>query len=388
MQVRTVTLFVPGRWLERGPAKGLARGAQLCQRVASRLIREAWGVQTRRLATPPWPQWTTPKELVAKALHWEGASLEKGAQFLSLGPVRAGDPPAALAAAGEALKATRVSFFSAELSGDRGPEGEPALAAAKAVNDIGHATASGYGNLRFAALANCGPGTPFFPTAYGDMAWARPRVALGLEWCDVALEAFKSAPTGDHEAAARGLRDRLTAKLWALERLLKEVCGQLDLDYGGLDCSLTPAIGAEQTAGAALEALGCTLGEPGSLAAVALVTGVLRSLPVQRCGYCGVMLPLLEDPLLVRRAAEGRLTLKDLLLYAAVCGCGLDTVPLPGDTPPQRLAALLTDIATLAIRLDKPLSARLFVVPGKAAGELTEFDSPYLYNGPVLALGG
>jgi uncharacterized protein (UPF0210 family) len=39
---------------------------------------------------------------------------------------------------------------------------------------------------------------------------------------------------------------------------------------------------------------------------------------------------VLEDAILAQRAAEGTLTIKDLLLYSAVCGTGLDTVPLPG----------------------------------------------------------
>ncbi|HYT36776.1 MAG TPA: DUF711 family protein [Ktedonobacteraceae bacterium] len=44
------------------------------------------------------------------------------------------------------------------------------------------------------------------------------------------------------------------------------------------------------------------------------------------------------------------------------------------------MAHLLCDVATLALRLNKPLSARLFPVPGKKAGQRTEFTSPYLTN--------
>ncbi len=64
----------------------------------------------------------------------------------------------------------------------------------------------------------------------------------------------------------------------------------------------------------------------------------------------------------------------------AVCGTGLDTIPLPGDTSAEAIAHLLLDVATLAWRLNKPLSARLFPVPGKRAGESTAFSSPYLTN--------
>jgi len=47
---------------------------------------------------------------------------------------------------------------------------------------------------------------------------------------------------------------------------------------------------------------------------------------------------------------------------------------------------LLADVATLAHRLRKPLSARLFLIPGGQAGEMTRFDSPYLTNTRILGL--
>ena len=57
---------------------------------------------------------------------------------------------------------------------------------------------------------------------------------------------------------------------------------------------------------------------------------------------------------------------------------------MPGDVPAQKLAALLLDVAALAYRLNKPLTARLFPVPGKHAGEQTEFKNPHLCNGAVF----
>ena len=80
------------------------------------------------------------------------------------------------------------------------------------------------------------------------------------------------------------------------------------------------------------------------------------------------------------------LTVKDLLMYSAVCGTGLDTIPLPGDTTPEALAPLLLDLAALALRLDKPLTARLMPVPGKQAGEPTSFDFPFFANSRVMPL--
>ena len=98
------------------------------------------------------------------------------------------------------------------------------------------------------------------------------------------------------------------------------------------------------------------------------------------------MLPVLEDPVLARRAAEGRYSVRELLLYSSVCGTGLDVVPLAGDTRANELAASIRDVAALSTKLHKPLSARLFPVPGKKAGERAEFNNPFLTSSVVMKL--
>ena len=98
------------------------------------------------------------------------------------------------------------------------------------------------------------------------------------------------------------------------------------------------------------------------------------------------MLPVLEDPLLARRAGENRYTIRDLLLFSSVCGTGLDVVPIAGNTPAETIEALLRDVAALATRLRKPLSARLFLVPDKKAGELARFTDPLLTDSVVMKI--
>lgn len=109
------------------------------------------------------------------------------------------------------------------------------------------------------------------------------------------------------------------------------------------------------------------------------------------------MLPVCEDAGLAAAADADRISVASLLHLSAVCGCGLDTVPVPGATAAQppgeraalldATAALLLDVAALALRLDKPLAVRLLPVPGGRAGQRTAFDSPYLLNCCVLPLG-
>jgi len=124
----------------------------------------------------------------------------------------------------------------------------------------------------------------------------------------------------------------------------------------------------------------------GTLSAAAFLADTLDRGRWQRAGFNGLFLPVMEDSVLARRAAEGALSVRDLLLVSSVCGAGLDTVPLPGDSSPAQIAALLLDVAALSARLRKPLTARLMPIPGKTAGEKIEFDFEFFANSKVMQL--
>jgi hypothetical protein len=62
----------------------------------------------------------------------------------------------------------------------------------------------------------------------------------------------------------------------------------------------------------------------------------------------------------------------------------LDTIPLAGDISVDQLTSILTDVAALAIRLHKPLTARLMPVPGKNVWDPTSFNFEYFANSRVM----
>jgi uncharacterized protein (UPF0210 family) len=255
-------------------------------------------------------------------------------------------------------------------------------ACARVIEQAAPVTADGFTNLRFAALANVAPFSPFFPAAYAD--GSQPAFGLAIEAADIALDAFTHARS--LEDARRLLLNTLEGQCRILERVSQELSFAFDIEFKGIDCSLAPFPEDWCSIGAALEALGVpSLGLHGSLAAAAFLADTLDRGTWKRTGFNGLMLPVLEDSTLAGRAGL-TLTLKDLLLFSAVCGTGLDTVPLPGNVTAGQIEALLLDVAALALRLNKPLTARLMPVPGKAAGDVTAFDFSYFSNGRVISL--
>ncbi|HSM55235.1 MAG TPA: DUF711 family protein [Candidatus Sulfomarinibacteraceae bacterium] len=342
-------------------------------------------LQTRRLALPPFPDWwerSQPATAQAQALaaHWR----EAGADYVSVGPVQLRHDASWLELLPRLLGQDDMLFASAEVAstvGDLDPR--RCLGVARVIRQASDLLDNGFGNLYFTALANCPAGSPFFPVAYhggGD-----PAFAFAVEAADLAVRAFEAATTLDE--ARKRLISAIEREASVLTQSARKLADTHGLTFGGIDFSLAPFPEEARSLGRAMELLGLpSVGAPGSLFAAAFITEALDAARFPRCGFSGLMLPVLEDAILAARVAQGRLSLSDLLSYCAVCGVGLDTIPLPGAVSEEALAGILLDVAALATRLDKPLTARLMPLPGLAAGDDVDFDFPYFASSRVMAL--
>jgi uncharacterized protein (UPF0210 family) len=179
----------------------------------------------------------------------------------------------------------------------------------------------------------------------------------------------------------------IEAHATALTRIVEPITTQSDVRFLGIDFSLAPYPDASASLGTAFESLGApATGLPGTLAAAAFLADCLDQAQFQRTGFCGLFLPVLEDANLALRNSEGHVSLSDLLLYSTVCGTGLDTIPLPGDVEPEELLGILVDLGTLALRHNKPLTARLMPIPNKNVGDEVRFDFPFFAVSQVMSL--
>ena len=225
-------------------------------------------------------------------------------------------------------------------------------------------------------------GAPFFPAAYHDPNVDEPAFAIATEAADLAVTAFENAKTSEEG------EKHLVSEIEAHGKKLAQIAKSLNMKFYGIDFSLAPFPDEAHSLGNAVEQMGVPrIGLHGSLAAAAILTEAVDRADFPHTGFSGFMQPVLEDSVLAQRAAEGTLTIKDVLLYSAVCGTGLDTIPLPGDTTAEQIVPLLLDLCALALRLDKPLTARLMPVPGKKAGDETNFDFGFFANSRVMCSG-
>ncbi len=380
--IRTITLGIA----EEHPLPGavIQRAATILRVAGERYAAGGYEVQTLRIATRPLlddlAAWS-PAGIVAYTHDLQRMLDDAGLAYCSLGPAQAARPDFPLERMdllADVLISTSALNATVQLAEvEHGLRAEAARPAARIIKRLADETAEGFGNFRFAMLACVAPGAPFFPAAYHN---GPASLSIGLQGASIVKDALRPYASGNAPTRiTEWVREALIARAMPVVTLGEQLAREHDLHFGGID--LSPAPMGEDSIVTALELCGYgPFGTPGTLAAAAALTEALKSTGLPTCGYCGLMLPVLEDAALGRRWAESNLNTHQLLLYSAVCGTGLDTIPLPGDIAPEAIAGLLLDVATLALRLRKPLSARLFPVPGRRAGEYTAFTSPYLTN--------
>ena len=364
MKIRSITYFLNPKYpLDEN---ALRKAGEFLAQAKSAYEAAGYEVQTTRLATIPFPKLLNGKmdETPLLAQKMSGMLKQIGVAYAALGPALI-EFPESYAVIPEAISASENIFFGGVMADKKNGISLQAIkACAKIIQQASTITPDGFANLRFAALANVKAGAPFFPAAYHDRM--RLHLQLQLKSADLAVDAFAGQQTMDD--GRRALISEITKHGQAIARISNTELS--NTRFIGIDFSLAPFPDDAHSLGRAVENMGVSkIGLHGSLAAAAILTEAVDRADFPHTGFSGFMQPVLEDSVLAQRAAEGTLTIKDALLYSAVCGTGLDTVPLAGDTTAEQIAPLLLDLSALAMRLDKPLTARLMPVPGKRAGD-------------------
>ena len=376
-KVRAITAFVR---LDRAHYQQQIQDTLAFLRQAKAVIEESgYEVQGVRITTQPFPEYIrglSREQALAFFRDYDALAVKEGFDA-SIGPAMLADndDPQNAELLGEILASAKTLEGSVAVAGDDGIHWNAIRAAARTMKYLEEHSPHSQGNFNFAAAAVVPPLTPFYPASWHNTPGKY--FALALQSANVVAEAFAAAH-GPQDAAHQ-LHSRLGLHAQALEKTAQGIAQSSGWQYAGID--LSPAPLKDVSIGGAIENLThARFGSSATMTAVATITGVLKDIPVKHAGYSGLMLPILEDSVLAQRWSEGRIAIDALLAYSAVCGTGLDTIPLPGDISEDQLGRIMGDVASLAVKWHKPLSARLLPVAGKKAGDRSEFDDPFLVN--------
>ncbi|HEY4972895.1 MAG TPA: DUF711 family protein [Steroidobacteraceae bacterium] len=348
--------------------------------------QQGYEVETLRIVTQPLAELVrgqSDTEALAFLKDFDALSVKQG--FIpNVGPamLRDGDDPHAMHVLAQMLSTLPNIEGNAIIAAEDGIHWKVIRESAALVHYVTQHSPHSQGNFNFTATAMLKPYGPFYPGAYHT--GVGKQFSIGLEGANVVQQVF-ARTHGDFDASVAELTKQLTVHAKVAESTGLKVAAATGWSFMGVDP--TPAPLADVSIGAAIETYtGAKFGSSGTMTAALVITTAVKAVPVKQIGYSGLMVPVMEDKRLAQRWAEGSYNADSLLAYSAVCGTGLDTLPLVGDVSEEQLVRIFGDVASLAWKWNKPLSARLQPVKGKKPGDRTEFSDPYLFNTTLHAL--
>jgi uncharacterized protein len=383
-KVRAITAFVR---LERASyQQEIAAALSVLRATKGEFEKQGYEVETIRIVTQPLAELVNGQS-ETQALGFLKILDDLGSkeEFIpSLGPamMRDTDDPRTVRLLEKALSTLHNVDANTIIAGDDGIHWKVIRETAALVHYVTAHSPHSQGNFGFTATAMVKPYGPFYPGTYHTGAGRQ--FSIGFEGANVVQEVF-ARTRGDFSGSVAELTKQLTVHAKVAEVIGERIAAAKGWAFMGVDP--TPAPLGDVSIGAAIETYtGAKFGSSGTLTAALIITSAVKAVPVKQVGYSGLMVPVMEDKLLAQRWAEGSINTDDLLAYSAVCGTGLDTVPFPGDISEEQMVRIFGDVASLAWKWKKPLSARLQPVAGKKAGDKTEFSGRFLFNTTVHAV--
>ncbi len=326
-------------------------------------VREGFLKHGARISTNPWPEYTEGLSLEETvSMIADMKAISKGYGF-AIGPGIVDDVyDADIVEKILAFEDPRPNSTIVIATKENGIHWDAVRAAAEVIKGLSLRDVAANGS--FAGIANTPSEVPFFPGAYHGRPYNS--FTIGTQGASVFMDVFSKVES--IQEAEEALWKVYEKEMKFLEKAAYKIEAETGWKFEGIDT--TPAQWGAISIGKAVEDLiGAPFGAPGTLAACGIMTSVIKGIDVKKCeGYLGLFLPTMEDDVLAARAYD-YYGLDSLLAYSAVCGTGLDVVAIPGDVTIGQLENILLDIATMALKLDKALTGRLYPVIGKKAGE-------------------
>ncbi len=204
---------------------------------------------------------------------------------------------------------------------------------------------------RFSTLIGSWVHTPYFPSSPnigGEVGFS-----VALRYVDL----FRKILDGSSSIS------EVAGFLRGLDGLLREVEDLYGFRYYGIDLSLSPWM--SESVGELIEmASGVRFPFPGSGSGIDRLNRLIRVLAntsrVRTVGFNEVMIPVEEDDLLRSRVAEGVLSFRDLIHFAAYCIVGVD-MAIVGRSDLD-IVKVLSDLIVISRIKGRPLGIRVIPV--------------------------
>ncbi|MBN2848619.1 MAG: PFL family protein [Coriobacteriia bacterium] len=237
------------------------------------------------------------------------------------------------------------------------------------------AEADSIGCAKLVIFANMVEDNPFMAGAMHGPGEADAVINVGISGPGVVRAIIAALPDDANLTAVAEAIKMTSFKITrAGELVAREAARRLGVSMGIVDLSLAPTPAEGDSVAEILEAMGVErCGAPGTTTALALLNDAVKKGGAMGTssigGLSGAFIPVSEDAGMVRAVEDGALNLEKLEAMTAVCSVGLDMIAIPGDTPAETIAGIISDACAIGVINSKTTAARLIPAVGKVAGD-------------------
>ncbi|OUJ19368.1 DUF711 family protein, ribonucleotide reductase and pyruvate formate lyase family [Methanonatronarchaeum thermophilum] len=400
LDIRTVTLGIniagcsssnPKKLAENVEEKIIEKGERLSE--AADRIESRYGIPivNRRISVSPVGEMIAPalknddEVGVEVALAMDNAAKEIGVDFIGgysalvdRGMTKASN--CLLNTIPKALSQTERVCSSVEVASTRsGINMDAVKKSGEIVKETAEKTSEdgGLGCAKLGFFANAPPDNPFMPGAMHGPGNEESSISVAISGPGVVRSVVETTD-GDFSELSEAIKKTSFKMTRAGELVGRKVAEQLDVKFNIVDLSLAPTPAEGDSVAMILEKMGIEgCGAPGSTAALALLTDAVKKGGMMATpnvgGLSGSFIPVTEDSRMARAVEQGSMNIEKLEAMSSVCSVGLDMVPIPGDTSPETISAIIADECAIGMMNNKTTGIRLIPVPGKKSGDTVSF---------------
>jgi uncharacterized protein (UPF0210 family) len=251
------------------------------------------------------------------------------------------------------------------------------------------AEADSIGCAKLVVFANMVEDNPFMAGAVHGSGEPDVVVNVGISGPGVVRAVIEALPDeADLTSVAEAIKATSFKITRAGELVAREAARRLGVSMGIVDLSLAPTPAEGDSVADILEAMGVErCGAPGTTTALALLNDAVKKGGAMGTssigGLSGAFIPVSEDAGMVRAVTDGALNIEKLEAMTAVCSVGLDMIAIPGDTPAETIAGIISDACAIGVINNKTTAARLIPCVGKKAGDQVTWGG-LLGGAPVM----
>ena len=249
----------------------------------------------------------------------------------------------------------------------------------------------GFGCGKLVVFCNMVEDNPFMAGAVLGAGEPDAVVNVGISGPGVVRAVVASMPSdADLTEVAEAIKSTAFKITRAGELIAREAARRLGVAMGIVDLSLAPTPAEGDSVAEIIEAMGVKrCGGPGTTTALALLNDAVKKGGAMGTssigGLSGAFIPVSEDQGMIRAVQEGALTLEKLEAMTAVCSVGLDMIAIPGDTPVETVAAIMSDACAIGMINSKTTATRLIPVVGKDVGDVVEYGGLF-GSAPIMSV--